>query len=173
MLFFAISSVLTPKILAHTETKRIALHTSLRSAKKWAWKPTSIPLWISQTLNITLIISPEGDPFMLQQALSFNAGIRVSLLAVAFTRPTRESDHLFFRTGSHQPPALWSRGAKDEFSVNVFLHLCHLSTKQNVCQCLFFAKTEKHLYFYEKHLTFDCIHGTVTSILEKALTKTA
>jgi len=36
-----------------------------------------------------------------------------------------------------------------------------------------FHKSEKHLYFPEKHLTFCRIHGKVASILKKALTKTA
>ena len=37
----------------------------------------------------------KRDLFTLQQALSLNAGLRVALLRLPFTPPTRESDHPF------------------------------------------------------------------------------
>ena len=48
-----------------------------------------------QIRGTTLIISPKGNPFRLQQVLSLNAGKRVPLLSgVLFTEPTQESDRL-------------------------------------------------------------------------------
>ena len=88
---------------------------------------------------------------MLQQALAFNAGIRVSLLDMRSQDRLGNQIDLFLCTGSHRPPALWNRGTKGEFSVNVFLYFCHLSTKLSVCQWLFFAK-RKNICFSVKNI---------------------
>ena len=76
----------------------------------------------------TLIIPhKKGDPFRLQQVLSFNAGIRIPLLTEMFTGPTQEPDHPNLLHRLTPTAGSLEQSGKDKISIKVFCNKLYVS----------------------------------------------